>query len=189
MDWSVTFTPWGERIVCHLTIAGVTRSSTGEGDSQSERSEIAGTAAEGQAFKRACTMFGLGRYLYDMPSVWVEFDKESKQFTAQGKAKLESAIVAHYRRSLNGQPEQQVQAKTEPAQPDEAKMKEFNALGLELYGQQQWEQVARHNAERISGGKETDCGRLTVEDIDKLIVGMRKLQQRRTTATNGAVGK
>ncbi len=68
IDWSVTYTPWGDRIVCHLTIQGITRSSTGEPDSQSERSEIAGTSAEAQAFKRACAMFGLGRYLYQLPT-------------------------------------------------------------------------------------------------------------------------
>jgi len=100
MDWSVTYTPWGERIVCHLTIQGVTRSSSGEPDSQSERSEIAGTAAEAQAFKRACAMFGLGRYLYNLPSVWVEYDLNTKHFTEKAKAKLESIIVQHYRRTI-----------------------------------------------------------------------------------------
>ncbi len=101
MDWSVTYTPWGERIVCHLTINGITRSSSGEADSQSERSEIGGTAAEAQAFKRACAMFGLGRYLYNLPSVWVEYDPNTKQFTDKAKAKLEGIIVQHYRRWLN----------------------------------------------------------------------------------------
>jgi len=100
MDWSVTYTPWGERIVCHLTIQGVTRSSSGEPDSQSERSEIAGTAAEAQAFKRACAMFGLGRYLYNLPSVWVEYDLNTKHFTEKAKTKLESIIVQHYRRTV-----------------------------------------------------------------------------------------
>lgn len=104
MEWSVTYTPWGDKIVCHVTINGATRSSSGEPDSQSERSEIGGTSAEAQAFKRACAMFGLGRYLYALPSVWVEFDGGSKQFTPAGKAKLEGIIVQHYRRTM-GKPE------------------------------------------------------------------------------------
>ena len=99
INWSVTYTPWGDRIVCHLTIEGITRSSSGEPDSQSERSEIAGTTAEAQAFKRACAMFGLGRYLYNLPSVWVEYDPTTKQFTDKAKAKLEGIIVQHYRRT------------------------------------------------------------------------------------------
>ena len=60
-DWSVAYEPWGEdRIICRLTILGVTRSSTGETTNESERSEIGGTVAEAQAFKRASAMFGLG---------------------------------------------------------------------------------------------------------------------------------
>lgn len=93
LDWAVTYTPWGDRIICNLTINGVTRSSTGEADQQSERSEIAGTAAEAQAFKRACSMFGLGRYLYELPAVWAEFDKDNRKFTPAGIAKLESSLL------------------------------------------------------------------------------------------------
>lgn len=76
--WEVSFEPWGDRrIICRLTIYGITRASTGEeGDSPNS---IAGTAAEAQAFKRACSRFGLGRYLYDLPVQWVAYDKETKR--------------------------------------------------------------------------------------------------------------
>ena len=40
--------------------------------------ENAGTSAEAQAFKRACSCFGLGRYLYDLGGNWVDLD-ERKQ--------------------------------------------------------------------------------------------------------------
>ena len=40
--------------------------------------ENAATAAEAQAFKRACACFGLGRYLYDLAGSWVDLD-EKKQ--------------------------------------------------------------------------------------------------------------
>ena len=78
-DWSVTFRPWGDKIICDLTILGVTRSSTGEsgGDRFSQ-----GTSAEAQAFKRACSKFTLGRYLYDLPVYWVAFDSQKKQLLA-----------------------------------------------------------------------------------------------------------
>lgn len=115
MNWSVTYTPWGEtKVVCHLTINGVTRSSTGESDSQSERSEIGGTAAEAQAFKRAAAMFGLGRYLYELPSVWVEYDSNAKGFTDKAKAKLEGIIVQHYRRYMGQNENQQAVTPTAP---------------------------------------------------------------------------
>jgi hypothetical protein len=57
--WGVRFHGWGEnRIICELTIYGVTRASTGEA---SEGSRAPGTSAEAQAFKRACSKFKLGR--------------------------------------------------------------------------------------------------------------------------------
>jgi hypothetical protein len=76
-DWSVTYQPWGERIICELTIHGLTRSSSGEASGSPK--SVAGTAAEAQAFKRACSKFRLGRYLYDLPSPWVAYDAERKR--------------------------------------------------------------------------------------------------------------
>ena len=64
-NWSAEFIPWGEhKLICRLTIFGIAKSSTGEGD---PRDPNAGTVAEAQAFKRACVAFGLDRYLYDLP--------------------------------------------------------------------------------------------------------------------------
>jgi hypothetical protein len=79
-EWSVRFTPWGEsRLICELTIHGVTRSSTGEFDTEKRNAIAEGTVAEAQAFKRACSKFGLGRYLYDLPTFWVDFDEEKNR--------------------------------------------------------------------------------------------------------------
>jgi hypothetical protein len=79
-DWSVIFKPWGEsRIICELTIHGVTRSSTGEFDDGKKNAIAEGTVAEAQAFKRACSKFGLGRYLYEIPIQWVEYDEEKNR--------------------------------------------------------------------------------------------------------------
>lgn len=103
MDWAVSYTPWGDKIICNLTIAGSTRSSTGEPDSDAERAEMAGTVAEAQAFKRACAMWGLGRYLYSLPSLWVEYDAPNQRFTEKSKARLYGIIAQHYQRFLNGQ--------------------------------------------------------------------------------------
>ena len=76
-EWEVSFRPWSDdKVICDLTILGITRSSTGEssGDSFSQ-----GTTAEAQAFKRACSKFGLGRYLYDLPTHWVSYDSQKKR--------------------------------------------------------------------------------------------------------------
>lgn len=101
-DWSVEYEPWGvDRIICKLTIGGSTRSSTGEMGAQDEKNEIGGTVAEAQSFKRACAMFGLGRYLYNFPSGWADIDPNTKQFTDAAKAKLSGMVLQHYRRATD----------------------------------------------------------------------------------------
>ena len=73
-DWSCVFVPWGEsRIICELSVHGVTRSSTGEFE-EDKNAFAKGTVAEAQAFKRACSKFGLGRYLYELDTPWVDYD-------------------------------------------------------------------------------------------------------------------
>jgi hypothetical protein len=60
-------------VTCEVTIACIgTNSGTGEEWSDKEN---ALTAAEAQAFKRALSCFGLGRYLYDMDGEWTELDQ------------------------------------------------------------------------------------------------------------------
>lgn len=103
LDWSVAYEPWGaDRIICKLTIGGVTRASTGEMGAQDEKNEMGGTVAEAQAMKRACAMFGLGRYLYSLPTGWADIDPQSKRFTDKAKAKLVGIVMQHYRRATGG---------------------------------------------------------------------------------------
>lgn len=97
LDWSCRYVPWSDgRIICELTIGGVTRSSTGEMDAQDEKNGMGGTVAEAQAMKRAASQFGLGRYLYDLPSVWVDFDPQRKRITDAGLKELENRYAAWY---------------------------------------------------------------------------------------------
>jgi hypothetical protein len=66
-------------VTCSLTIEGLgTKSDGGEADADGDN---ALTSALSQAFKRACTKFGLGRYLYDLPKdQWCQYDKKKKHF-------------------------------------------------------------------------------------------------------------
>ena len=185
LDWSVSYTPWGDRLVCHVTIAGVTRSSTGEADARSEKSEIAGTAAEAQAFKRACSMFGLGRYLYSLPSAWADYDGQRKQFTEAGKAKLDNILAQHYRRHVDPQASSRppaadssagVQTETEPELA--RRRKRLHALGMELYADK-WEGVRHANVERLTAGRTSSSNDLTLMEVNRLIAGLEKLQRTR----------
>ena len=63
-------------VTCTVTVAGI-GSHSGSGEEWAD-DENAMTSAEAQAFKRACSCFGLGRYFYDFAEMWVELN-ENKQ--------------------------------------------------------------------------------------------------------------
>jgi hypothetical protein len=77
-NWSHSITLTERGAVCHLTIFGVTKSGAGDYPRDSG-DENAATSAEAQAFKRACAAFGLGRYLYNLPQIWADYDDQKKQ--------------------------------------------------------------------------------------------------------------
>jgi hypothetical protein len=63
-------------VTCELTIFGLgLHSATGEEWADDDN---AVTSAEAQAFKRACSCFGLGRYLYYFDGVWVDLDERKR---------------------------------------------------------------------------------------------------------------
>jgi hypothetical protein len=66
-------------VTCIVTIPGV-GAHTGSGEEWAD-DDNAMTSAEAQAFKRACSCLGLGRYFYDIAEQWVELDgyKRPKQ--------------------------------------------------------------------------------------------------------------
>jgi len=63
-------------VTCKVTIYGF-GVHTGLGEEWADN-DNAGTAAEAQAFKRACSCFGLGRYLYDLEGQWVDLDEKKR---------------------------------------------------------------------------------------------------------------
>lgn len=63
-------------VTCDLTIRWIgSHSATGEEWADDDN---AGTSAEAQAFKRACSCFGLGRYLYYFGGIWVDLDDRQR---------------------------------------------------------------------------------------------------------------
>lgn len=177
LDWSVSYTPWGDKIICHVTINGITRSSTGEASSDSERSEIAGTAAESQAFKRACAMFGLGRYLYNLPTLWVEYDAENRRFTDKALARLNGTIAQHYQRYLDGRGDEATRGDDDGGTPQPIDPT-LDGLGKEVYGEQ-WPTVLQHNIKRLTG---SEAMSLTADQVGKLVAGLQKLKAQRVAA-------
>lgn len=90
-DWSDEYKvlDGGAVVLCRLTVAGVTRSDIGEA-SPSDRNTA--TSALAQAFKRAAVKFGIGRYLYDLPKTWVDYDSQRKRFTDKAEQRLKAVL-------------------------------------------------------------------------------------------------
>ena len=60
-------------VTCTVTILGIgSHSGTGEEWADDDNGM---TAADAQAFKRACSCLGLGRYFYDIPPIWIDLDQ------------------------------------------------------------------------------------------------------------------
>ena len=74
-DWECTYSHADKKTICNITITlpdgkKITRANgAGDSDIEAEKGAIS------DAFKRAAVMFGIGRYLYQLPNVWVELDE------------------------------------------------------------------------------------------------------------------
>lgn len=200
-NWMIHFSPWGERIICELTVDGITRSSTGEPDSNSERNEIGGTVAEAQAMKRACAMFGLGRYLYNLPSVWVEYDAQRKQIADKAKAELEQRYRRWYAKMTaqrltapatahiddaplidqdgpdNPFHDDSAGASAEPPRVSDKTLRALHAAGSEFY-QDRWNAVRHENIAKLTDGRTHSSKDLTEDEAQKLIDGIGALRRK-----------
>jgi hypothetical protein len=89
----------GAVVLCKLTIGGVTRSDIGEADPKDRNTA---TSALSQAFKRAAVKFGLGRYLYDLPAQWVDYNPKKRRFTPKAKRQLRATLEGRSNGNGNG---------------------------------------------------------------------------------------
>ena len=129
-------------------------------------------------------MFGLGRYLYGLPTLWVDYDAQTRQFTAQGQAKLKEMLVQHYQRvPSDGFAEAEAPDPTDE-DANEALVQlwqQFDGLGSELYGDR-WTEVSRHNVDRLTEGATDNPEDLTVAQLQTLIAGMETIKHQRKPA-------
>ncbi len=87
----------GNKLICYVTVVlcGVPHTDVGEATNNEENT---GTEAYAQAFKRACSQFGLGRYLYDLEKEWVPFDLQRKQISLD-KAQKQAIVKKMYQKA------------------------------------------------------------------------------------------
>jgi hypothetical protein len=111
--------------------------ANGAGDSDIEAEK----GALSDAFKRAAVVWGIGRYLYDVDSPWVELDEWGK-ITTGGYKTLDMALRRHTQAILAGPqgPDWRDQAKNDIAQMQNAgdqkitEIKSAGRLAAELWG-------------------------------------------------------
>lgn len=144
--WGVDFEPWGDtRVICRLTIYGVTRASTGEAEDD-DRAIAVGTAAEAQAFKRACSKFGLGRHLYDERVQWVAYDSQKRKLLETPKPSRPSKPQpqAQTRQEAPRQPDAKQEAKQEARapQPEPRDVDDLLERALQEYEAEQKQKAA-----------------------------------------------
>ena len=93
-SWSVSYeiyiTTQKLVIIATVTVLGRSRSSTGDCELGDKNTA---TSAEAQAFKRACSAHGLGRYLYHLPKWWADYDAQKKRLTPQGVSDLKQKLA------------------------------------------------------------------------------------------------
>lgn len=64
----------GDAALAHasMTLKGVTRENVGEGNDEK--------SAASDALKRCAMLFGVGRYLYDQPMLWIEYNEQRDKY-------------------------------------------------------------------------------------------------------------
>src|SRR5271167_807661 len=83
-------------VTCTVTIIGLgAHSGTGEEWADDDNGI---TSADAQAFKRACSCFGLGRYFYDIQAVWVDLDQNRQP--ARTPALFAWALPENWRKGM-----------------------------------------------------------------------------------------
>lgn len=84
VSWENDFKEVNGRLICNLTIGGVTRTDgAGDTDFEGEKGGLS------DAFKRSAVMFGIGRYLYNAKNfnTWLTYEDGDNDYTMPAKAK------------------------------------------------------------------------------------------------------
>ena len=83
--WQDTYSPMGDGVLCALAVRidgeWVEKQDVGSPSEQPDAGDRA-KAAVSDALKRAAVKFGVGRYLYSLPTLWADYDPTKKQLAA-----------------------------------------------------------------------------------------------------------
>jgi hypothetical protein len=82
------------RLRCKIGSEWITKTDVGGQSEQPDEGDRR-KAAVSDALKRAAVKFGVGRYLYRLPQIWVDYDPQKRQFKAPPKLPLSALPAAH----------------------------------------------------------------------------------------------
>lgn len=158
-------------LTCKVTIYGLgTHAGTGE---EWATDENALTRAEAQAFKRACSCFGLGRYFYNFPRVWVDLDEQ--------KRPLELPKLPDWAVPKKAQPEPRAAGRTNGKRPENGNGRRKTGIygeellaALRALSEEIGFSLTRDVVRRIAGKESID----EIRDVAQLTSVLEKLEDR-----------
>ena len=178
---------------CRLTVCDVTREDVGEcslfttsrGETVPE--ENAYTSAVAQSFKRVCAQFGLGRYLYELPKLWADYDQQKRCFTSNGLSKLRKALIKSIGEANTAGIAQTGPPVPTPESPTNGKAsaEQKGAIGQMLTVLGYRDQAAQEGALAQAGLSSLDA--LTIEQANQAIARLEAATQKATQAHEATV--
>lgn len=127
----------------------------GDSDVESEKGAIS------DALKRAAVCWGVGRYLYDLPSPWMEIDKW-KQFTDESKQKLLAILKG-------------VKPVEKPVQPAKTLAQRMEAFSKHLDSMRTKQSV--DNAVTASNALMKELKEKLPQDFDKISIKINQIKE------------
>lgn len=172
-------------VECTLTINGVSRSDAGIGDDAK--------AAYSDALKRAAVKFGVGRYLYNLPKVWVHAKRVGKAVYLNADPVLPKWAMPSNNGGMKKKAEDKPQLElngdlstleTPGVDPKRVAVASFkgrtswqnrrlHALGNQRYGAL-WDIERPRLCAYISNGRTESSKELSVDEAKRLIEGLEK---------------
>lgn len=123
-SWQCRYPHANGKTVCEIGLYSVKQDGSGEwiwkADGAGDTDVEAEKGALSDAFKRAAVRWGIGRYLYDLESVWVELEPRGRSYA------IKESEYPRLRKLLGGAEPPAPKAEPQPAQPD-SKRDEFIA--------------------------------------------------------------
>jgi hypothetical protein len=147
-------------VTCTVTILGLgSHSGTGEEWADDDNGM---TSADAQAFKRACSCFGLGRYFYDIQAIWVDLDQNRQP--VRTPALFAWALPENWRKGMRPSGRNGDSSSAAPSNGTNGRSQANRSISPKVSG----------NGHAADGDAKTGASGANSDDIDVRILSMEK---------------